>query len=149
MYFYKKIQKHSMEDILTINEIIHEEDSTQEILKNWWEDIEDIFPHFNEEEAEFSRLLLLKYRNKNVGIFIFQKKGEELHVHVDYVIPEFRNIGIGKTFFKQKINEFKSNGFSTIISLTDKKMHINYLKSLGFHLSKFHPHRFELNLKKY
>lgn len=134
-------------ETLKIIETTYEDISTQEILNNWSKDIEGIFPHFNEEEAEFSSLLLLKYQNKNVGVFIFQKKGEELHVHVDYVIPKFRNIGLGKKFLDQKINEFKNKGFAIIISLTDDKTHIKYLKELGFVLSGLHPHRFELSLK--
>ena len=88
----------------------------------------------------------MHYEGKDAGIFIYQRKGEELHVHEDYVIPEFRDIGIGEDFFKQKIEEFKETGFAIIVALTNNDQHIKYLNDLGFELSPKHPHRYELDL---
>jgi len=134
-----------MSELLIIETKI-EESSTAEFLKIWIDDIENIFPHFDEEEIDYSSLYILKYQGKNAGIFIYERKGEELHIHVDYVIPEFRDIGIGKAFFKQKINDFKASGFALLVALTNCHEHIQYLKSLGFVLSNKHPDRYELLL---
>ena len=131
---------------LIVEKKTEEDKEIIKLINEWGDDIKHIFPHFEEEEMEFSNIFLLNYENKNAGIFIYQHKGEELHIHVDYLIPEFRNLGVGKKFFNEKISVFSKSGYKTLVSLTDNRTHIKYLKSIGFILSNNHPDRYELSL---
>ncbi len=132
---------------LEISEVSLEDARFTDFIAGWEDDIETIFPHFTEEDADFSSLYMLKVDGKDSGVFIYQRKGEELHVHVDYIIPEFRDVGIGNSFFKSKIEEFKETGFSIIVALTNNDVHIKYLLDVGFEQSTKHPHRYELYLQ--
>ena len=110
------------------------------------EEIETYFPHFEIEDIFYSSCYLLKDSEKVAGIFIYQAKGEELHVDLDYLTKDYRNKGIGADFFRNKIQDFKKTGFTTVISLTSNNEHINYLIQCGFKASSMHPDRYELSL---
>jgi predicted GNAT family acetyltransferase len=109
-------------------------------------EIETYFPHFEIEDSYYSSAYILKDNAKIIGVFIYQSKGEELHVDLDFVISEFRDKGIGADFFKNKINEFRNYGFTMIVALTSNEKHIRYLNECAFKKSSMHPDRYELSL---
>ena len=110
------------------------------------DDIDEIFPHFDKDNLDMTEISFLKSSNRGIGVFISEYKGEELHVMVDYVIPEFRDIGIGEEFFSQNLSYFKEMGFKSIVALTDNERHKNYLKRCGFKNAEKLDDLFEMNL---
>jgi len=108
--------------------------------KIWSDDIENYFPDFSPNDAEFSDFLLLIYQNQNVGLFVYHPKGEEMHIDVDFVPPAFRNVGIGPSFFKTMKDDFIKQGFKILYASTSNELHRNYLlNDLRFTLSDKHP----------
>ena len=81
------------------------------------------------------------------GLFVYQDKGEELHVEIDYLIPQYRNQHVGEQFFERKLNDFRKDGFEVIIAVTEHEEFIRYLQRVGFERSKMHNSRFELLIK--
>lgn len=132
---------------LNVQSIEAEADEFSSFMEVWGDEIEEIFPHFSEEDAVYSEILSLEVNHQMVGVFVFQFKGERLHVNVDYVIPEYRNQGIGQSFFRQKIEEFKKMGFKAIVSLSNNKIHQDYLVSCGFKQQPKHPDWYQLDLQ--
>ncbi|UKN02906.1 GNAT family N-acetyltransferase [Paracrocinitomix mangrovi] len=110
-------------------------------------EIEKIFPDFAIEETDFATVFLLKIEGNPVGIFIYQEKGDQLHVEVDYLIEKYRDQGIGQQFFDHKINDFKNEGFLEITSVTTNDIHKKYLFELGFTKSEAHNDMFVLSLR--
>ena len=131
---------------LEITAIEFEDESFQKFIKEWEKDIEIFFPHYSDEDAEDGNIIMLKYDNEDAGMCIYKYKGNEIQVDLDYIIPKYRNLSIGKKLFDQKREEFKSMGFLSITSLTDNEMHRKYLLSLGFNLSDNHPDLYVLEL---
>ena len=132
---------------LKIEKIESDSEEFTSFLKAWSDDIESYFPDFSIYDITFAAIYLVKVNNESAGLFIYQDKGEELHIEVDYIIPKLRNKGIGKEFFNEKLDTFRKEGFEIIISVSDNDVHQKYLKSLGFKQSKKHHSRFELNIK--
>ena len=131
---------------LSIFESEFSQENYRTFLEQWIHEIEEIFPHFNEEDIHNANVYILEYGGINAGLFIYLQKGDELHVEVDYLIPEFRDLGVGQLFFKRKIEEFSDRGYKTIISLTNDDEHRKYLLDVGFKLSSSHPDRYIMEL---
>lgn len=119
----------------------------QSFMNIYGAEIESIFPHYSEEDAYYASIYLLKTAAKTIGVFIYQTKGDELHVDVDFIAEEQRDKGIGADFFKDQIGEFKKKGFNKVVALTTNSKHIEYLRTCDFERSVRHPDRFELDLK--
>ncbi|MBD3636556.1 MAG: hypothetical protein HUJ25_04375 [Crocinitomicaceae bacterium] len=134
-----------------MSELIIEESNSEapeftSFMDEWGDEIERIFPHYSEEDASYGEVMLLKKDDKYIGVFVYLPKGEELHISIDYVVPPFRDMGVGEDFFRQKLGEFKKHGFAVAVALTANEKHTQYLKSLGFVNSSKHPHWYELEL---
>jgi N-acetylglutamate synthase-like GNAT family acetyltransferase len=115
-------------------------------MEKWESNVEKYFPNYSNEEAVFSEILLINHKGEDAGIFIYQNKGEQIHIEVDYVAPGFRDLGIGKNLLIELSNEFKKDGFKVVFSITSNEDHKNYLLGLGFKQSSKHPDRYALVL---
>jgi hypothetical protein len=132
--------------VLKIENIEHDSEECQRFLHIWSTDIDQVFPDFSIHEIDFATIYLLIVNNEPAGLFVYQSKGEELHIDVDYLIPKYRYQEVGKNFFDEKMQDFVKNGFEVVVAASDNKKHQEYLKSVGFTTSKRHPSLFELNL---
>lgn len=132
---------------LEIVEVFFDQPEYTDFMEKWGEEVESIFPHYSEEDADYGHVLMLHYNGKVAGMFVYEHKGEELHIACDYVTPEFRDLGIGKAFFQQKVKEFRSAGIAQLIALTDNDAHRQYLVDAGFVLSNVHPDRYEMEFE--
>lgn len=98
------------------------------------------------EDTDFARICLLKLDAQPAGIFIYQEKGEEMHIEVDYLIEQYRDQGVGKRFFQDVKDRFKQKGYSILVTSTENEAHISYIQDLGFKQSRMHESRYELEL---
>lgn len=131
---------------IEIESLNHNSEEFTRFLMAWGEEIESIFPDFSEEEATFASICLIKVQSQPSGLFVYQAKGEEAHVEVDYIIPKYRDQGIGRKFFAETLEIFKQKGFDVIVISTENQVHIDYISEAGFKRSKMHHSRFELRL---
>jgi GNAT superfamily N-acetyltransferase len=68
-----------------------------------------------------------------VGILIFEEiSQQEIKIHVDYVIPDYRDMKSGKYLYNSEIKYLKNLGYSQITTESDIKAHIKYLLNVGF-----------------
>jgi predicted GNAT family acetyltransferase len=133
---------------LEIKEVSASDQEWISYYQKWENDIQSFFPHFSEDEATFSQILMLNYRGETAGVFVYQDKGDELHIDLDYVSPDFRNLGIGGDFFQQKKDDFQRAGFKKIVTLTNNKDHRDYVLSIGFESSSLHPDLYVMELNR-
>jgi hypothetical protein len=75
-------------DELKTNEVECEDPNVTQFLAAHESEIELIFPHFSKDDASFGRIIFLEYYRKPVKLFVYQEKGEELHIDLDFLIPE-------------------------------------------------------------
>lgn len=131
---------------LQIVETPYDAEECQTFVNAHYDELEEIFPDFSVDDAVFCTVNLLKMKQETIGIFIYLGKGEQLHIEMDYLVPHFRDQGIGKKIFAQRKQDFKAEGYKTIIVLTHNQAHKNYLLATGFKFSSKNPLQYELAL---
>lgn len=103
-----------------------------DFYNDWHADIKAFFPDFSEKSIETDNIYLLEYAGIIAGLLVYVKQGKKLIVKVDYMIPEFRDMGIGPLFFNKKIEHFREDGIKKIETSTFHPDHKNYLLEIGF-----------------
>jgi len=94
------------------------------------EDIQKFMPEFLINEYEISLLIL---RNMQVaGVFLAERKDDQLLVKLDFVSKEYRDFKLGKYIYNEYKTQFKAKGLNYFVSESQSKKHNNYLKKLGF-----------------
>jgi N-acetylglutamate synthase-like GNAT family acetyltransferase len=61
-----------------------------------------------------------------------KKDSQSIGIKLDYVIPGYRDFKTGKYVFNKLFSE---TGIKKIFAYSNNKMHINYLKKMGFEKS--------------
>jgi GNAT superfamily N-acetyltransferase len=128
---------------ITINS---NDDRIQTFFDQYLNDIEFFFPDFDIEEISLSEIEILIIDDKCCGVIIYHGKGEEMHIELDYVIKEFRNLGIGQSYIPELFTQFKKLGYKEVFAKTGNDRHKIYLDGLGFNSSKSHPDLLEQKL---
>ena len=100
-------------------------------------EIQKFFPEFK-YKAEMNTISFFVLRNMAVaGIFLAHREdGNVLKVGLDYVVPEYRDYKNGKYVYHHLKDFFKKDGFEKTITQGGTRIHIKYLKKLGFKRNK-------------
>ncbi len=96
------------------------------------DDILIYHPDFELETAELSNFIVLRSGEQIIGVFIYQEKGDQMHVDVDYIVEEHRDQGVGLFFYGSKIDDFKKLGFTSVYAIASHPKYQSYLTELGF-----------------
>ncbi len=96
-------------------------------------EIQKFFPGFSYDPKECN-LSFFVLRNMSVaGVFLAKKlENNELYVHLDYVIPEYRDFKSGQFVYRHLSKCLLDQGITKVISSSNNKKHGKYLKKLGF-----------------
>lgn len=104
----------------------------RQFIANKEEDILIYHPDFELETAELSNFIVLRSDNQIIGVFIYQEKGDQMHVDVDYIVEEHRDKGVGLFFYGSKIDDFRKLGFTSVYAIASHPKYQNYLSEIGF-----------------
>ncbi len=100
-------------------------------------DILKYFPKFDREKIDSLECFFLLRDLRPVGLLIYEEISEtEIKLHLDYAIPDYRDMKSGKYLYNTEIKYLKNKGYKEIITESDVAKHIKYLKNLGFKKSK-------------
>jgi GNAT superfamily N-acetyltransferase len=98
-------------------------------------DIRRFFPNFRYDphEAEGTRIALLVLRDLvPAGVLLGTIHGERLEVELDYVVPQYRDLKVGRFLFIDEADYFRGLGVREILSSADTEAHAKYLRRVGF-----------------
>lgn len=97
------------------------------------EDIRRFFPRFEPRMPEPGELVVLVLRDLiPAGILIGAIRGDRLEIRLDYVVPQFRDLKVGRFLFRDEADFFRSRGIRVIVSPADTPAHVKYLERIGF-----------------
>lgn len=99
------------------------------------DDIHRFFPNFeyDPQEGDGTRLALLVLRDLvPAGVVLGVVRGERLDVDLDYVVPQYRDLKVGRFLFVDEAAYFRGLGIREIVSPADTKAHAKYLVRIGF-----------------
>lgn len=98
-------------------------------------DIRRFFPSFRAEglEGEPARVALIVLRDLvPAGVLLGRIRGDRLEVELDYVVPQYRDLKVGRFLFRDEADHFRRLGIAEIASRADAEVHARYLRRMGF-----------------
>jgi GNAT superfamily N-acetyltransferase len=119
-------------EIFRILEISPDSPYLQYFLDFQAADIARFFPAFRYERTE-NRIVLLVLRDLvPAGMLLGRIEGTTLLVDLDYVVPQYRDLKVGRFMFMDEAEFFRKRGVTQILSPADAEVHADYLRRVGF-----------------
>lgn len=119
-------------EIFRILEISPDSPYLRYFLEFQAEDIQRFFPHFRYERDETAMVLLVLRDLVPAGLLLGTVEGETLTVQLDYVVPQYRDLKVGRFVFSDEAEFFRNRGITAIVSRADTEVHAKYLSRMGF-----------------
>jgi len=98
-------------------------------------DIRRFFPSFTPDlrPDDPSRMAVFVLRDLvPAGVLLGCIRGDELEVDLDYVVPQYRDMKVGRFLFSDEAEFFRRHGVREIVSRAETKAHAEYLTRIGF-----------------
>lgn len=98
-------------------------------------DIRQFFPRFRFDGGgpQEGRLVALVLRDLvPAGVLLGKVNGPRLDIELDYVVPQYRDLKVGRFLFREQTEFFRSRGIREIVSPADTVEHAQYLERIGF-----------------
>lgn len=130
---YYLISIYSKNEVFEILEINAKSEYLARFLKFHDGKIQQYSPGFNYEPNPNSVSFYILRNMAIAGLFLAERKNKtELHVCLDYVLPEYKDFKNGKHVYFTLKSKFVEDGFTKVIAEGNNKNYFNYLKKLGF-----------------
>lgn len=98
-------------------------------------DIRHFFPrfHYEHDGPQDGRLVALVLRDLvPAGVLVGTIDGDRLDIQLDYVVPQYRDLKVGRFLFRDEADFFRRRGIREIVSPADTVEHQRYLERIGF-----------------
>lgn len=135
---YYLAQMLAAREFFRLLEIRADSEYLRSFLDFYAEDIRRSQPGFVYDPAR-SQLVFFILRNMvPAGLFIGEIRSEGdcqdgcLHVRLDYAIPGYRDLKIGRFLYNQHAGDFRERGLQKIITAPGEASHARYLRQMGF-----------------
>ena len=124
---------YSKKEVFEILEINAESEYLKRFLKFHNVRIQKILPGFS-YSPDRNTVSFYILRNMAVaGLFLAHRENKtELHVGLDFVLPEYKDFKNGKYVYYKLRNKFIEAGYKTVIAEGNNTKYFKYLKKLGF-----------------
>jgi hypothetical protein len=66
------------------------------------------------------------------GLLLGRLRGDQLEVQLDYAVPQYRDMKIGRFLFIDEADYFRRRGIREIVTPADTEAHAEYLSRIGF-----------------
>lgn len=130
-YLYGILRKKDTFEMVEVNK-------DNEVVKYFFEKNKvELDALFGENALADSENIALFFRNNDIAGFIaysvqdYENKKRAL-ITVDFVVPKYRDLAVGKHFFIEDVDYWKERGCTALVSENSASSHIAYLKRLGF-----------------
>ncbi|MBE9466804.1 MAG: hypothetical protein IMY72_00625 [Bacteroidetes bacterium] len=96
-------------------------------------DIQKYFPKFEYVEGLNTITCLILRDMAVAGVFLAHEFGEKtLFIGLDYVIPQYRDLKLGRYIFEENKDFFIKKGYNKLCTKSQSETHSKYLKKMGF-----------------
>lgn len=102
-------------------------------LDTYRTDIAKFFPDFSWNELRRPRCLFILRNLTPVGLFIYEHEGQSsARIHLDYVIPTYRDLANARFLFNKNYVKFLDEGFKEFVVRKPTLAHERFLLKMGF-----------------
>ncbi|MCR4421276.1 MAG: GNAT family N-acetyltransferase [Spirochaetales bacterium] len=139
VYFLLKMSKTS--EYFSLLEVLSNSSYLQKFIEFYNKDINKFFPLFdfksknkilnNLEDKDIRYFFILRDLIP-AGLIIIEKKENFDYIHLDYVIPAYRDFKIADFLFVKNKNYFFQHGYTKLRTHASHNLHSSYLKKIGF-----------------
>ena len=127
------VQMWSQRDYFQLLEVTHDSEYLRGFVHFHRADIAGFIPGYV-YEPEPGQLSLLVLRNMvPAGVLLARVEGGQARVLLDFVIPGYRDFGVGRFLFDDNAPWFRQRGIQRFVSAPGHPRHAGYLRRMGFH----------------
>lgn len=95
-------------------------------------EIAKFFPRFEYDPTEAALSLIVLRDLVPAGVLLGETDGDTLHVQLDYVVAQYRDLKVARFLFFDQAGFFRARGIRRIVSRADDPVHAAYLRRIGF-----------------
>jgi CDP-diglyceride synthetase len=129
---YYLYQMWRQKDFFTFMEVKPTSDYLRTFVEFYKDDISGVIPNYA-YHAEDSLICFFILRNMvPAGLFIAKVEGNEAHIKLDYVIPNYRDFKVARFVFEENSTFFIQRGINRFVSEGGSAFHRKYLERMGF-----------------
>lgn len=119
-------------EIFRILEVRPESEYLRYFLEFQSADIHRFFPHFLFAPDKLGLALFVLRDLVPAGLVLADLKGDTLVIQLDYVVPQYRDLKVGRYLFTDQAEFFRRRGVRRILSPAETQLHAAYLEAVGF-----------------
>ena len=107
------------------------------------DDIAKYQPDFSLDALDRPKGFFILRNMLSVGLFVYEERGETLQVHLDYVIPDYRDLRNARFAYEAQQESFLEAGCTRYRATCKTNAHSRYLQRVGFRVSADEPSQME------
>lgn len=96
------------------------------------DDIARYYPNFDLDKVENPRHAFVLRNMNPAGLVVFTEEREDVVIHLDYVLPIYRDLRCARFFINRMADRWRERGLKRILSPAAGAMQRDYLQRLGF-----------------
>jgi len=129
---YYLIQMWRQKDFFTFLEVSPKSEYLRTFVEFYKTDILGIIPSYTHKPEEDLLCFFILRNMMPAGLFIAKVQGEEAHVQLDYVIPNYRDFQVARFIFDENAAFFLERGIRRFVSEGGSPIHQTYLEKMEF-----------------
>jgi hypothetical protein len=129
---YYLVQMWRQKDFFTFLEVSPQSEYLHAFVDFYKDDINVIIPSYSYRTDQPLLCFFILRNMVPAGLFISKVTGEEAHVQLDYVIPNYRDFEVARFIFEDNAAFFTERGIQRFVSESGSELHRGYLERMGF-----------------
>lgn len=119
-------------DYFKLLEVAHDSEYVRSFAEFYRAEIAEFVPGYAHDAAP-AHLNVLVLRNMvPAGLLVVRPEGKVGRVLLDFVIPGYRDFGVGRFLFDENAGYFRERGIRRLVSEAGRPRHAGYLERMGF-----------------
>ena len=144
---YYLIQMWRQKDFFTFLEVLPNSKYMRAFIEFYRDDILEIIPSYTHQTDDDLICFFILRNMMPAGLFVAKVQGEEAHIQLDYVIPNYRDFKVALFIFEENAAFFLERGIRRFVSEGGSPIHQTYLEKMEFvNNGEFYVH--EISTKK-
>lgn len=104
----------------------------QAFLAFYRDQIARYFPGFTPPPTDSALALFVLRDLIPAGLLLGRIEGDTLRVHLDFVIPQYRDLKVGTFLFRDRSDHLIARGIRSVVTEPGAPAHARYLEEIGF-----------------
>lgn len=129
---YYLIQMWRQKDFFTFLEVLPNSKYMRAFIEFYRDDILEIIPSYTHQTDDDLICFFILRNMMPAGLFVAKVQGEEAHIQLDYVIPNYRDFKVALFIFEENAAFFLERGIRRFVSEGGSPIHQTYLEKMEF-----------------